>query len=145
MAEALTPWLPLEGMDEELFLEALRCNLGELQVVLSKGKGAARALAIDFGMPLAFRAQPQHVYLSQPWWGTLSAASIYTVEHSEYKSWLKGASSELVDHMANHYRIITVDGCLDVLTSTTPIAAWRDIASVGALPPNKSFERTPEG
>ena len=142
MAEALTPWLPLEGLDEEVFLEAVRCNLGELQVVLSKGKGSTRALAIDFGVPLAFRVQPQHVYLSRPWWGTLSAASVYTVEDSEYKAWLKEASSEVVDQMANHYCIITVDGCLDVLTSTTPIAAWRDIASVGALPPNKSLERT---
>ena len=145
MAETLTPWLPLEGMDEELFLEAVRCDLRGLQVILSKGKGFTRARAIDFGVPIAFRAQPQHVYSSQPWWGALSAASVYTVEHSEYKLWLKEASSEIVDQVADHYCIITVDGCLDVLASSTPIASWLETPSVSELPSNKSLERTREG
>jgi hypothetical protein len=144
MTEALTPWLPLEGMDEELFLESVRCDLGVLKVALSTGKDSARTLTIDFGVPLALRVQPQHVYMSQPWWGNLAAASVYRVEHSGYKSWLLEASCGVVDQVTDHYCIITADGCVDVLTSSKPIVAWRDKASVGELPPDKSTERTRE-
>lgn len=140
MAESLTPWLPLDGMEEELFLEAVRWNLGALQATLSRGKGSSRALTIDFGEPLAFRVQPEHAYLTQPWWGTLSAASIYTVEYSEYALWLKEQSAGLANRQVAHYCVISVDGCLDVLTSAAPVPSWNVVSEVRVLPPNNGLE-----
>jgi hypothetical protein len=145
MTESLTAWLPLDGMEEELFFETVRWNIGALQATLSRGKRSSRALTIDFGEPLAFRVQPQHAYLTQPWWGELPNASIYTVRHSEYAAELKDQSAGIAHQAVTHYRVITVDGCLDVLASATPVASWNDVSAVSALPPNTSFERTREG
>ena len=143
--ESHTAWLPLEGMEEELFLETVRCDLGKLRVTLLRGKGSHRTLVVDFGQPQAFRFQPQLVFLNEPWWGKLAAASLYVVENSQYREWLRDSTLEIFDHSSKHYRIITVDGALDVLTLDVPSASWVSPATVASLPPNTSLERTREG
>ena len=143
--EALTAWLPLEGMEDELLLESVRCDLGKLRVTLSRGKGALRVLSIDFGEPQAFRMQPQHVYMNEPWWGTLSSASVYLVENSKYRAWLRDSSLGIFDQQFKHFCIITADDALDVLTLKSPVATWIDCSLVSALPPNTSLEQTREG
>jgi hypothetical protein len=140
--EALSAWLPLEGMEEELFLETARCDLGRLRVTLSRGQGSNRTLVIDFGEPQAFRYQPQHVFLNEPWWGKLTAASLYVVENSKYRAWLQDSTLGIFNQASRHYRIITVDGALDVLTLEVPAVSWISPTTVAALPPNKSLERT---
>jgi hypothetical protein len=134
--ETLTAWLPIEGMEEELFLESVRCDLGKLRVTLSKGKGASRVLSIDFGEPQAFRVQPQHVYLNEPWWGSLSAASVYVVENSKYRAWLRDSSVGIFDQEFKHFCVITVADALDVLTLKAPVANWVASSPVSLLPPN---------
>jgi hypothetical protein len=131
--EAHSAWTPLEGMEEELFLETMRCDLGRLRVTLSRGKGAPRTLMIDFGEPQAFRFQPQHVFLNEPWWGKLASASVYVVENSNYRAWLQYSSVGIHNQLSRHFRIITVDGALDVLTHEVPTASWISTAAVGAL------------
>ena len=140
--ESLNAWLPSEGMEEGLFLESVRCDLGRLRVTLSKGKDAPRVLALDFGEPQAFRVQPQHVYLKEPWWGSLPEASVYVVENSDYLSWLRDASAGVHDRPLKHFRIITSDGALDVLTQKEPVASWISPSNLVGLPPNTSLERT---
>jgi hypothetical protein len=132
-------------MEEELFLESVRCDLGRLRVTMSKGKGATRILSLDFGEPLAFRAQPQHVYLKEPWWGSLSEASVYVVGNSAYLAWLQDSSAGTYDKPPKHFRIITTDGALDVLTQEDPVASWIKSSNLKGLPSNTSLERTREG
>jgi hypothetical protein len=123
-------------MEEELFLESVHDNLGRVLVTLSRGKDAVRALSIDFGEPQAYRVQPQHVYLKEPWWGTLSSASVYTVENSAYRAWLHDSSAGIYDQPFKHFRIITTDGALDVLTLKEPVARWAVRTEFSVLPPN---------
>ena len=134
--ETLEPWLPLEGMEEELFLETLRCDHGKLRVTLSRGKDADRTLTIDFGEPQAFRAQPQHALLTEPWWGKLPPASVYVVNHSRYRAWLVDSSAGIIDQPMTHYCIISTDGALDVLTTSRPVATWSNPATLASVPPN---------
>lgn len=125
MSERLKPWYPIEGADEELDLETVTKGLDYLEATLSRGQGSERTLVINFGNPIAFRVYPKHALLKQlpsfpNWNGTL-----YIVENSDFRGWLESASLGIIKDPFRHYRIVSVDGCLDVLTLADPVAEWR--------------------
>ena len=123
--ETLKPWYPIPGTDEELFLETVVKGLEGLEVTLSTGEGATRSLILDFGKPIAYRVNPDYVYMKRPWWGTLSGGPLYIVENSTFRQWLETETLGVYDQQYSHFFIISVDGCLDVLTLSEPKAQWR--------------------
>jgi hypothetical protein len=123
--ETITPWLPVEGTDVELFLEtvARRVN-GDLFATLSIGEGAPRTLLIKFPVAVAFRVSPRDVHMDKPWWGTVRPGVMFEVHESQYRGWLHEQSSGIYDAPYRHFMLMTVDGCLDVLTTEEPEASW---------------------
>lgn len=100
---------------------------------MSARKDAERTLVINFGYAIAYRVNPDHVYMRRPWWGTCSKGSLYIVENSSYRDWLYADSAGIFDQPFKHYFIISVDGCLDVLTLSEPVVEWRDTPSGESL------------
>jgi len=123
--ETITPWLPVEGTDVELFLETVsrRVN-GVLHATLSIGMAAPRTLVVNFSAAVAFRVSPRDIHMGKPWWGTVTPGSMFEVHGSEYREWLYEQSLEIYDAPYRHFMLITVDGCLDVLTTEEPEAHW---------------------
>ncbi len=123
--ETISPWLPIEGTDEELFLETVARDVhGTVQATLSIGMGAPRTLLVIFPDAIAFRVSPRDVHMDKPWWGTVRPGSMFEVHGSQYREWLNQQSLGIYDGPYRHFMLMTIDGCLDVLTDKEPQATW---------------------
>ena len=123
--ETISPWLPVEGTDEELFLETVAKDVqGNLQATLSIGMDAPRTLLVTFPLAVAFRVSPRDVHADKPWWGTVRPGVMFEVHGSQYGEWLNEQSLGIYDAPYRHYMLMTIDGCLDVLTEQEPGARW---------------------
>lgn len=123
--ETISPWVPIEGTDEELFLETVAKDVhGSLQVTLSIGLDAPSTLLVRFSHAIAFRVSPRDVHMDKPWWGTVGPGVMFEVHGSQYREWLNEQSFGIYDGPYRHFMLMTVDGCLDVLTNEAPQATW---------------------
>lgn len=123
--ETISPWLPVEGTDVELFLETVVMDIdGAVRATLSIGMRAPRTLHVRFSDAIAFRVSPRDVHMDKPWWGTVRPGSMFEVHASQYREWLHEQSLGIWDAPYRHFMFMTIDGCLEVLTVEEPEARW---------------------
>ena len=126
MPETFRSWLPIEGTEEELFLETVTKGLHHVEATLSRGVDAERTLVVNFGDAIAFRVSPEHAFMQAPQIQERRGnGCLYTVEDSSYREWLESGSLGILNHPFKHFAIVSVDGCLDVLTLDEPVVHWR--------------------
>lgn len=124
--EIMKPWELFPNYHEELEFEDLKTDGYELEFHLVNANWNVK---VHFDRILAFRLLPQDCYFHKKWWGTLKQGSCYLVENSNFISDFDRESQGLMQFDGDivtwkHYCIITVNGCLDIISKTGADVSW---------------------
>ena len=124
--EIIKPWELFPNYQEELEFEGLSADGFELKIHLANVNWN---VYIKFDRILTFKLLPQDCYFNKIWWGSLKQGSCYLVENSEYILSFDRETQGLMQYMGDvvlwkQYCIVTVDGCLDIITSDSVNVKW---------------------
>ena len=122
-----TPWSPLDGIPNRLYLEAVRDDDEGLRFLLRGAAPADRALRLSFDAPIAYRNINESYRLRT--WGARKGEgpwpALSTLERSTWVDWLVAEAGGVIEADAVvHYAIYTPEDCVDVASAFPPLAEW---------------------
>lgn len=120
------PWIPLEGVPDEVYLEALHDDYEGIRLLL-RGAGNAPTFRLQFASVIAYR-NINESFRARTWaaaQGGTRVGSLRRVESSRGLAWLVEESGGLLDAAKlRHYAVYTPEDCIDVVTEFEPEACW---------------------
>ena len=127
MTQTFVPWHPLDGIPNELIVEAIRDDVEGLRFLLRPRDTTQPTLRITFEAAVGYQ-NINESYRAGTWARSKAPGPLPTllrVQNSEWLDWVVEQAGGVLDRSKlTHYAIYSMEDCIDIASAFEPIVDW---------------------